>query len=119
MALVWSGNIRRFQKQFKQAQKWLDESVLRDAEPFVPKQTGTLQRSGEISPGGGTVQWTAPYAAAVYYRKKDRGSTQNPDARRLWFEAARARHGQNWARGVKKRAGGACWTRSKIWCPVR
>ena len=105
-SLSWSGNLRRFQRQFDDAQAWLDKSVLRDAEPFVPKRSGTLVKSGCAAPYGGSVQWSAPYAAAVYYRKKSDGSPLHPLARRLWFQAAKARHADDWLRGVKKRAGG-------------
>lgn len=104
--VVWSPNMRRFQRQFQEAQRWLDEQVLRDAGPFVPRKTGALAGSGQIAPGGGAVLWDKPYAAAVYYRKKEKGSAGNPDARRLWFEAAKARCGQDWLRGVRKRVGG-------------
>lgn len=103
--VVW--RMGRFERQLREAQRWLDERVLQDAEPFVPKRTGNLAGSGQAVPGGGAVLWTAPYAAAVYYRKKEKGSGANPDARRLWFEAAKARCGQDWLRGVRKRAGGA------------
>lgn len=105
-SFVWSPNIRRFQRQFREAQRWLDERVLQDSTPFVPKKTGALEQSGHIAPGGGVVLWDAPYAAAVYYRKKEKGSSANPGAQRLWFEAAKARCGQDWLRGARKRAGG-------------
>lgn len=104
--LMWSPNMQRFRRQFQEAQKWLDDRVLQDAAPFVPKRTGALKRSGQTAPGGGAVLWSAPYAAAVYYRKRHKGSAANPDAQRLWFEAAKARCGQDWLRGVRKRAGG-------------
>lgn len=101
---VWNQRVRRFSRQFREAQRWLDQSVLRDAEPFVPKRSGRLVKSGKAVPGGG-VQWTAPYAAAVYYRKKKNPS--GTGAQRLWFEAAKARYASGWVRGVKKRAGGS------------
>ena len=41
---AWSPHCRRFQKQFHQAQLWLDDRVLQDAAPFVPVRTGKLLR---------------------------------------------------------------------------
>ena len=101
--LVWSAG--RFPRQFRQAQRLLDQSVLRDASPFVPRKTGRLVKSGQAAPGGGSVTWSAPYAAPVYYRKKTKGS--RPDSNPRWFEAAKARYARDWIRDVKKQAGGA------------
>lgn len=122
--LVWTGGPERFQRQFQEAQRWLDKTVLRDASPFVPKRSGRLEQSGVqgTAPGKGVVRWTAPYAAAVYEGKVMKGPRRGPKyrsnqemkmskathplARSMWFEAAKARYGQMWVRGVRKRAGG-------------
>ena len=51
------------------AQKFIDSEVLRLSEPYVPKDSNELIRSGirNTKIGGGEVVWKAPYARRHYY----------------------------------------------------
>ena len=66
--LSWAPGFRKkWQGRFFQAQEYLDRAVLELCEPYLPRDTGALIRSGRrLEPG--RVGWTAPYAAAQYYR---------------------------------------------------
>ena len=77
--------------------------MLRIAAPFVPQDTGTLERSGKMSSdiGSGTVTWNTPYAKKQYYEGKSKGLR---GAR--WFDRAKADHAEDWQDGVAKILGG-------------
>lgn len=122
--LIWNENITRFNQQYSRAQKWLDNEVLKDTEPYVPADTMQLTRSGQLGTivGSGTVEYIAPYARYLYYGKvmlgpkygpkhatnKDLVFSQavHPQAQAYWFEASKAQNKQKWVQGAKKMAGG-------------
>ncbi|MEK4003023.1 minor capsid protein [Bacillus sp. FSL K6-2822] len=88
----------------EQAQLALDEQVLKDSNFYIPKDTGEVERSGIrfSRPGEGHIEWNTPYARRIYYNPQYNFSTDvNPNARGLWFEAAKARHVMDWARIVE------------------
>ena len=96
---------QRFAPKFSAAQRFLDSEVLRDSEPYVPKQTGNLIRSGNIGTviGSGKVIYNAPYARKCYYaRGTDYSNGKNPKACALWFEKAKAIKKDAWAASVNK-----------------
>lgn len=55
----------------RRAQAWLDNEVLKDSTPYVPRITGELERSGISGTkiGSGQVVWNSPYARYQYYGK--------------------------------------------------
>lgn len=59
--------VARFSPRYRAAQKWLDNEVLKDCEPYVPFRTGNLARSGQLGTklGSGKVIYNAPYARRV------------------------------------------------------
>lgn len=67
-------------------QTYIDRMVLTHSEPYIPKKTGNLIRSGYAQ--GGSVAWKAPYAKKQYYTNKGRGLR---GAR--WFSRMWADHG--------------------------
>lgn len=90
------------------AQKWLDNEVLKDSAPFVPRLTGELERSGidgtEI--GSGLLVYNKVYAAKQYYGHFTHSTQAHPAATRLWFETAKGINKSKWLLGVKKIGGG-------------
>ena len=87
------------------AQHALDQQVLKDSNYFIPFDTGELMRSSLRSSqiGQGLIVWDTPYARRLYYNpqynfRKDK----NPNAQGLWFEAAKAAHGREWAELAQK-----------------
>lgn len=78
-----------------QVQKYVDSSVLRLSAKYIPKDTGTLIRSGTAHTviGSGHVRYVTPYAKEVYYTNAGygRNGTQNGGLRgKLWFERMKA-----------------------------
>jgi len=55
----------------KRAQMWLDNEVLKDSAPFVPRLGGALERSGIAGTriGSGLLVYNSPYARYQYYGK--------------------------------------------------
>ena len=91
------------EKALEKAQKYLDQEVIRTCAPYVPLDTGTLERSGKMSSdiGSGTVTWNTPYAKKQYYEGKSKGLR---GAR--WFDRAKADHAEDGQDGVAKILGG-------------
>lgn len=83
----------------EKAQVVLDEQVLKDSNYFIPKDTGNSEDSGIIASliGQGQLIWDTPYIRRIYYGVDFNFHTdQNPNARALWFEAAKANWLQDW-----------------------
>lgn len=118
----------RLRRNLKEAQKKLNEDVLRDTTPYVPKGgTGYLRGSGQIpDPYGGEVVWGANYAHFQYVgfvRTDENGRVwvgkdeekpiltnrpllyQEPGAEREFFEAAKRDHKDEWLADVRKEMG--------------
>lgn len=122
--LIWNDHVMRFNRQYSRAQKWLDNEVLKDSEPYVPAETMQLTRSGQLGTivGSGTVEYIAPYAQYLYYGKVMKGpkygpkhatdkdlvfsQSVHPQAQAYWFEAAKALNKKKWIAGARKIAGG-------------
>lgn len=125
-------DLSRFEKQYQEAQFWLDSQVMNDMVPYMPHQTGTfvnLTRAQSASlAGSGEVVAAAPPMGRFLYEGKvmvdpvtkspwarkgakkvltERDLTySNPKATPHWFDTAKQNHGKSWIDGVKKRAGG-------------
>ncbi|TQI66264.1 minor capsid protein [Clostridium sp. KNHs216] len=107
--IEWNPQIMRFNGQYSAAQKWLDNEVIKDCDPFVPFRTGELDLSAKLGTdiGSGEVDYIAPYARKMYYGLSfDFDRSSHPQAQAQWFEAAKAVHKQTWINGAKKLAGG-------------
>lgn len=125
-------NLNRFEKQFQDAQFWLDGQVMNDMVPYMPHRDGTfinltrmqsaaLQGSGKViaaAPPQGRFLYEGkvmidPVTGSPWARKgakkvvTDRPLTySNPKATPHWFETANDTDGKSWVKGVKKIAGG-------------
>lgn len=118
----------RLRRNLKNARKKLNEDVLRDTTPYVPKGgIGYLRGSGHIpDPYGGEVIWEGPYAHFQYVgfvRTDENGRVwvreheekpiltnrplkyQEPGAEREFFEAAKRDHKDKWLADVRKEMG--------------
>lgn len=62
-----------FGKGLQRIQAELDQEIVRLVSPYVPFQTGTLEKSAQIATylGSGEVVHSTPYAAYQYYRTSD------------------------------------------------
>ncbi len=125
---------KRIDRNFKEAQKLLNMQVVADCDPLIPFQQGTLRNSVNYPQGiyGGEIEYNTPYAHYQYKGEvygpnipiKDAEGNitswysppkKNPTGRPLtyhtsgtgdhWFEKAKAQHGDDWVRLVKRTAG--------------
>lgn len=93
------------QKQMKRMQVALDTQVLKDSNYYAPQTDGALITSSLIASqiGSGILMWDMPYARRLYYNPQYNFSTdRNPNARGLWFEAAKAERISEWVAIMKK-----------------
>lgn len=112
--------------RFALAQKAVDSAILRSSDPYMPKETGTLIRSGYLGTkiGSGEVVWQGPYAHYLYqgvlyvspttgsaWAKKgekkiptEKGLRYHADGKRgkLWFERMKADHKQDILKEAKE-----------------
>ena len=125
-------DMNRFEKQFKEAQFYLDSQVMTDMVPYMPRQSGSFinlvrARSAALA-GSGTVIAGVPPSGRFLYEGKvmvdpitgspwarkgakkvvtDRMLTySNPQATPHWFDTAKERHGKQWVDETKRIAGG-------------
>ena len=98
------------EKNFSQAQQYIDSEVLRLSDPYVPFDTGMLKKSGISGTvlGSGVVEYTAPYARKQYYENSGRGKEGLQASGgvtglrgKLWFERMKADHKKEILEGVK------------------
>lgn len=77
----------------------LDQMVLSDSNYYIPKDQGYLEESSltHSKPGEGEVVWQTPYARRLYWNPQyDFSTDKNPNARGLWFEAAKSEKLNEW-----------------------
>lgn len=89
----------RMTAAFGFAQIVLDTEVIKDSNFYVPTDQFFLQRSALLVSdiGQGSVKWQTPYARRLYYNPQFNFSKdKNPNARGLWFEAAKAEKAAVW-----------------------
>ena len=122
----------RFEKQFQEAQYYLDGQVMNDMVPYMPHRDGifvnlTRMRSAALQGTGKVVAGAPPQGRFLYEGKvmvdpvtgspwarkgakkvvTERPLTySNPKATPHWFDTAKDAHGKSWVKGVKRIAGG-------------
>lgn len=125
-------SLNRFEKQFQEAQFWLDGQVMNDMVPYMPHRDGTFVnltriRSAALQGTGKVVAGAPPQGRFLYEGKvmvdpvtgspwarkgakkvvTERPLTySNPKATPHWFDTAKDAHGKSWVKGVKRIAGG-------------
>lgn len=99
----------RAQGDMKTAQKWLDERIVKDSNPFVPFDTGLLAGSpGRATQfGSGRIVYDEPYARRLYRGEHFTFSRdKHPKATHHWTEKAKSIFLDSWGWGVAKILGG-------------
>lgn len=125
-------NLDRFEKQFQDAQYYLDGQVMNDMVPYMPQRDGTFvnltrMRSATLQGTGKVVAGAPPQGRFLYEGKvmvdpvtgspwarkgakkvvTERPLTySNPKATPHWFDTEKEAHGKAWVKGVKRIAGG-------------
>lgn len=105
--LVWDkGFGQRKTKNMMSAQEFIDSEVLRRSDPYTPKRTGALIRSGILGTtiGSGEVRYVAPYSRRLYYNPQYHFNGA-PKRGAKWFERMKIDHKDAILRGAGKLAG--------------
>ena len=107
--LVWNPGFEpRVNQRYSRAQQWLDNTVVRWSDPYVPMLTGMLRKSGQLGTvnGTGLVEYIAPYARRQYYSPRRPGSETGDLRGPFWFERMKAARKDELTAKVKQMAGG-------------
>jgi len=110
-------DMSRWAKGHEEAQKWLDQQIIEDMEPFVPMKTGALRDylKAVNAPRYGTGNlyvYKKPlpqYPTLLYYGYNTKGQPIRyscPTAQKMWFEATKRVHGREWSEGVRRKIEG-------------
>ena len=88
MLILNTKEIDKHVKAFGRKQKYIDATVLRLSEPYIPKISGTLIQSGirGTKVGSGAVIYNAPYSRKIYYSKREIGRSNGALRGNEWFE---------------------------------
>ncbi|WP_312093465.1 minor capsid protein [Aminipila sp.] len=115
--LVWDRNFQEnWTDTFTKTQKFIDSEVLRLSVPYLPMQSGMLQKLGTLGTviGSGEIVYLGPYARYLYYGKVMVGRapkqlTSNnltfhgaPKRGAFWFERMKADKKAQILRGAAK-----------------
>lgn len=100
-------DLRGIKKKIMQKEKatqLVSQRALRDSNRFVPKDTGALEASSlsasQLSKG--LLVWDTPYARRLYWNPQyNFARDRNPNARGLWFEAAKSMYLSDWLKAAK------------------
>lgn len=128
-------SLNRFEKQFQEAQNWLDGQVFTDMEKYMPFRDGNMRNvsaimSRSMQGTGRVIAGVPPYGRFLYEGKvmvdpltgspwaragakkvvTDRDlvfdKIAHPRATDHWFDAAKTENVKSWGKGVKRIAGG-------------
>lgn len=128
-------SLNRFEKQFQEAQNWLDGQVFTDMEKYMPFRDGNMRNvsaimSRSMQGSGRVIAGAPPYGRFLYEGKvmvdpatgspwaragakkvvTDRDlvfdKTAHPRATDHWFDAAKTENVKSWVKGVKRIARG-------------
>ena len=91
--IEWSGGVRRMERQYSSIQKFIDNTVVRYMNPYIPMRTGILAKSVILGSrmGSGELVFVAPYSRKVYYSENMRFSkSRHRLAQAKWVEGMKA-----------------------------
>ena len=107
-------DVHRWYARFAEGQRWLEEQIVRDMEPYIPIRTGTLRahiRNMNYANLGDEqiIAYSRPtpaYPRFMYEGYNTNGKPMrfsNPLARERWFDVAKEAHYYEWVNGLKER----------------
>lgn len=105
--LTWDNDFpARAERNFFEAQKYVDSECLRYSDKYTPMLTGYMKRSGTLGTviGSGELKYTAPYARVQYYTNAGRGrqgTSKGGTRGKLWFERMKVNHKKDIMKGVR------------------
>lgn len=88
MIVLNSKRLAERSEAFDKKQKYIDATVLRLSEPYIPKISANLIGSGirGTKVGSGAVIYNAKYARKTYYSKRPVGRSNGAQRGSKWFE---------------------------------
>lgn len=95
--IEWRDGVRRMERRYNSIQKFIDNTVVRHMNPYVPMKTGILAKSVILGSrmGSGELVYIAPYSRKVYLGEKKDGT-------KMKFSKSRHRLAQaRWVEGMK------------------
>lgn len=111
--IQWNDGAQRMQRRYSAIQKFIDNTVVRHMNPYIPMRTGILAKSVILGSrmGSGELVFIAPYSRKVYLGVRADGTqmrfskSRHRKATAKWFEQMKAerlpqieREVQNFAR---------------------
>lgn len=107
--IQWNGGARRITQRYSAIQKFIDNTVVRHMNPYVPMRTGILAKSVILGSrmGSGELVYIAPYSRKVYLGEKKDGTkmkfskSRHPKATEKWAEHMKAARMQQIEREVQ------------------
>ena len=96
--IEWRGGAQRMNQRYSAIQKFIDNTVVRHMNPYVPMRTGILAKSVVLGSrmGSGELVYIAPYSRKVYLGEKKDGTkmkfskSRHPKATEKWAEHMKA-----------------------------
>ena len=96
--IEWNGGAQRMERRYNSIQKFIDNTVVRHMDPYVPMRTGILAKSVILGSrmGSGELVYIAPYSRKVYLGEKKDGTkmkfskSRHPKATEKWAEHMKA-----------------------------
>ena len=96
--IEWNGGARRMERRYSSIQKFIDNTVVRHMNPYVPMRNGILAKSVILGSrmGSGELVYIAPYSRKVYLGEKKDGTkmkfskSRHPKATEKWAEHMKA-----------------------------
>lgn len=87
------------EKDFQNAQEFVDSECIRYMNPLTPRLTGTMIKSATLGTviGSGSIEYLAPYARRQYYEHKGKSR---------WFETMKAQKKEIILKGAERIARG-------------
>lgn len=104
-----SGVYKAIERKEKRMKEALGQQILKDSNYFAPQDTGALISSSIVASDFQKLLlvWDSPYARRLYWNPQFNFSKdKNPNARGLWFEAAKSMYLSEWVRMAERVANG-------------
>ena len=91
--IEWRDGVRRMERRYNSIQKFIDNTVVRHMNPYVPMKNGILAKSVIIGSrmGSGELVFVAPYSHKLFYSENMRFSkSRHRLAQARWVEGMKA-----------------------------
>ncbi len=96
--IQWNGGAQRMKQRYSAIQKYIDSTVIRHMNPYIPMRTGILAKSVVLGSriGSGELIFVAPYSRRVYLGERKDGTkmtfskSRHKKATAEWFEQMKA-----------------------------